>query len=70
MAKSFHIFKKMQYKIDLKYEKEFDKVILQEHIKNGQRVEKFTITNSRWCQEVSSMEIYLSKQGKIKHHET
>lgn len=62
--------KKCNIKIDLKYEKEFDKVILQEHIKNRQRVEKFTITNSRWCQEVSSMKIYLSKQGKIKHHET
>lgn len=34
---------KCNVKIDLKYEREFDKVILQEHIKNGQRVEKFTL---------------------------
>lgn len=89
---------KCNIKIDLKCEKEFDKVILQEHIKSGQRVEKFTleywdghewklfysgtvigykriccfdkvisryikftITNSRWCPEISKLEVYLSK---------
>lgn len=32
---------KCQIKIDLKNDREFDTVILQEHIKNGQRVEKY-----------------------------
>ena len=34
---------KCEIKIDLKDDKEFDRVVLQEHIKNGQRVEKFTL---------------------------
>ena len=90
---------KCEIKIDLKDDKEFDTVVLQEHIKNGQRVEKFTfeywdgykwkdyysgtvigykriccfdkliaryikftIISSRWCPEISNMEIYLSKR--------
>lgn len=89
---------KCEIKIDLKDDKELDTVVLQEHIINGQRVEKFTfeywdghiwnefydgtiigykriccfdkviaryirftIVNSRWCPEISNMEIYLSK---------
>jgi alpha-L-fucosidase len=32
-----------EIKIDLKDSKEFDRVVLKEHIKNGQRVEKFTL---------------------------
>lgn len=34
---------KCEIKIDLKNDKEFNRVVLQEHIKNGQRVEKFTL---------------------------